>query len=162
MRSAPDPSTYDERLWPGPLGWFLVLGFGLLMTISVWPVRPAAALVTGGLAVVGGVVAAVLSSPRVRVADGELRAAAAHIDVAWLGAGTALDREGVRRAMGPGSDARAFVVLRSWLPGAVAVEVTDPHDATPTWLISSRHPDRLLAAIRAAQQAQAAHSEQIG
>jgi len=162
MSSTSSEQDYTERLWPGPLGWFLVLGFGVLVTISVWPVRPAAALACGVLASVAGAVAAVRTSPRVRVAEGQVRAGAARIDVGWLGQGRELDRADVRAAMGPGSDARAFVVLRAWLPGAVEIEVNDPDDPTPTWLISSRHPDRLLAALRAAQGDQAAHSEQIG
>jgi hypothetical protein len=32
--------------------------------------------------------------------------------------------------------------------------VTDPDDPTPSWVISSRTPDRLAAAIRVAQATQ--------
>ncbi|HWS58079.1 MAG TPA: DUF3093 domain-containing protein [Actinotalea sp.] len=165
MSSGPGSTGYDERLWPGPLGWALVVGFAVLVGVAVWPVRPTAAALAGILTLAGATVAAVRTSPRIQVVDGELRAARAHIEIGWLGQGRVLDRPGVRAALGPGSDARAFVVLRSWLPGAVEVEVVDPQDPTPSWLLSSRHPGLLLAAIEAARPGplgQAAHSEQIG
>jgi hypothetical protein len=29
----------------------------------------------------------------------------------------------------------------------VRIEVTDPHDSTPYWIVSTRHPDALVAAL---------------
>ncbi|NTW38386.1 MAG: DUF3093 domain-containing protein [Cellulomonadaceae bacterium] len=152
---------YRERLWPGPLGWGVVVGFAVFASIALVPVDLRAAAVAGLVTLAIGVGAAVASSPLVQVAGGELTAGSAHIPVALLGTGRALDRAGVRLAMGPGSDARAYVLLRSWLPGAVEIDVVDPADPTPTWLVSSRRPADLLTAIESART-QAAHSEQIG
>lgn len=153
---------YRERLWPSPLGWAGLLGFAVLCGVALWPVGVAVA-VGGGLAVaVALLVGAAASSPLVEVRPGELVAGRARIDLAWLGDEQVLDRTAVRAALGPGSDARAYVVLRAWLPGAVTARVLDPADPTPSWLVSSRAPERLVAAMRAARGAQAAHSEQIG
>ncbi|HSK59238.1 MAG TPA: DUF3093 domain-containing protein [Actinomycetospora sp.] len=155
--SAPGP-RFTERLWPGPLGWSLVPATGVFAAIMLLPVHPAAAAVG---AVVGVVVAAgiaVASAPRVAVEDGELVAGRAHIPVSALGEPTALDRAGVRRALGPGSDARAFACLRAWVSGAVQVPVVDPDDPTPSWLVSTRRPAQLASAISAERQA--AHSVQ--
>jgi hypothetical protein len=33
--------------------------------------------------------------------------------------------------------------------GGVRVDVADPDDPTPYWLVSSRHPDKLAEALRA-------------
>ena len=52
-------------------------------------------------------------------------------------------------AMGPDADARAFLVIRPYLTRAVRVPVTDPADPTPYWLVGSRHPDALAAALNA-------------
>ncbi len=49
--------------------------------------------------------------------------------------------------MGPGADARAFLVIRPYLKRAVRVPVTDPADPTPYWLVGSRHPDALAEAL---------------
>ena len=164
MSSVPRPvALHDERLWPGPLGWLLVVGFGVFAFIAVFPVSPLAAALTGvGAVVVGGAIA-VRTATRVVVVDGELRAGDAHIPVALLGPGEALDRASLRAALGPGSDARTFRCVRAWIPGAVLVEVVDPADPTPAWLVSTRRPAGLVAALSSGRAgAQAAHSEQIG
>ena len=151
-----------ERLWPGPLGWTTVVGFAVFGFIALLPVDLGAAVVAGAVVLVVGVVLAVRTSPVVAVSDGDLVAGRAHIPVSALGVPEALDRAGVRSALGPGSDARTYTCLRSWVPGAVLVPVEDPADPTPAWLVSSRRPASLVSAIRAAQgRSQAAHSEQI-
>ncbi|WP_182111312.1 MULTISPECIES: DUF3093 domain-containing protein [unclassified Actinotalea] len=154
---------HRERLWPGPLGWCFVIGFAVLMVIALLPVRGDVALVGGVVSLLVAIAAAVRTSAPVEVAGGELRAGRAHIPVALLGAARVLDRDGVRAQLGPGSDARTYVCLRAWIPGAVVVVVDDPQDPTPAWVVSTRRPQALVAALDAARRSgQAAHSEQIG
>ena len=81
------------------------------------------------------------------MAGGELRAARAHIPLEHLGPAEVLDAEATRLALGPEADARAFLVTRPYLKRAVRVPVTDPADPTPYWLVGSRHPDALAAAL---------------
>ncbi|MBC7290969.1 MAG: DUF3093 domain-containing protein [Actinotalea sp.] len=160
---APLPVPYVERLLPGPLGWSFVLGFALFVLVALVPVDVVVAAVVAVVTLVVGVAAVAVTSAVVTVDGGVLRAGRARIPVGLLGTGRALDREEARAALGPGSDARLYACYRSWLPGAVLVTVTDPEDPTPAWLVSSRSPARLLAALEAARgSAQAAHSEQIG
>ncbi len=139
--------TYSERLWPRPSGWFLVVGFAGLVLIALLPVGTAVALVGAAVVAVAGVVAAVRTAPLVEVRGGELRAGAAHIPLGLLGPAQALDAAATRHALGPGLDARTFVCLRGWVRTAVLVPVHDPADPTPAWLVSSRHPAELAAAI---------------
>jgi cation diffusion facilitator CzcD-associated flavoprotein CzcO len=40
------------------------------------------------------------------------------------------------------------VATRSWLPLAVRVEVVDPDDDTPYWLVGTRQPRELAAALQ--------------
>ena len=86
-------------------------------------------------------------SARVAVADGELRAGRAHIELHHLGEAVALDADQTRRAAGVDADARAFLVLRPYLKRAVRVTITDPADPTPYWLVGTRHPERLAEAL---------------
>lgn len=146
------PAQHDERLWPGPLGWALVVGFGAVVLVALVPVDVRLGALVGGVVTAVGLGVAVRTSPRVSVADGVLRAGAAWIPVDQLGEPRALDRDGVRAALGPGSDARTYACLRAWIPGGVLVEVTDPQDPTPAWLVSTRRPGALAAAITAAQR----------
>lgn len=152
------PTRYDERLWPGPGGWALVVVFAATLGAALLPVGYVAAAVTGAVALVVGLVLAVSTTPRVEVSDGTLAAGTARIPLGLLGPATTLDRAGVRRAMGPELDARAFVCLRSWVGGAIRVEVVDPADPTPYWIVSSRRPSALVAALAQAQERPTARS----
>ena len=105
-----------------------------------------------GVAVAIGVVAVMLAaSPSVRVHDGELRAGRAHIPVQCLGDPVVLTGDDAREGRGPGLDARAWHLIRGSIDGLVRVPVSDADDPTPEWVIASRTPDRLAAAIRRSQ-----------
>ena len=48
------------------------------------------------------------------------------------------------------ADARAFLLLRPYVKTAVRVDLEDPADPTPYWLLSSRRPEALAAALAGA------------
>jgi DUF3093 family protein len=146
----PAANDYHERLGV-PLRWWVqgtMLVASLWLAVVVATPGPVAYLVTAvamlllvaGLLAYGGV--------RVSVADGVFRAGRAHIEGRHLGFVEALDAEQTRRTAGPEADARAYLVLRPYLKRAVKVQITDPADPTPYWLVSSRRPDDLAGALR--------------
>ena len=90
-----------------------------------------------------------IGSATVSVGNGTLRAGRAHIATALLGPAEPLDAEATRRVHGVDADARAFLVTRPYLKRSVLVPVLDPADPTPYWLVSTRHPARLAAALEA-------------
>lgn len=140
---------YAERLWLGPLGWVLLVVFALMMSIAFIPVDVRLAAVIG-LAVVGvGAAVLVVAAPRVEVTDGTFRAGSARIPVSLLGAAVPLDAAATKAELGPRLDARAHLVLRGWIHTAVRVELRDPQDPTPYWVVSTRHPAELAAALHA-------------
>ena len=49
--------------------------------------------------------------------------------------------------LGVEADARAYLATRPYLKAAVKVPVSDPDDPAPYWLVGTRHPDRLAAAL---------------
>jgi Protein of unknown function (DUF3093). len=140
-------ATYRERLWPGPGLWICCLVAGAALGLVVWPASAPLAPVVGVLTTLLLFGCLVLASPVVEVAEGELRAGRAHIPLDQLGSREALDAEATRAALGPDLDARAFVLVRGWVPSGVRLEVVDPRDPTPYWFVSTRRPDRLLAAL---------------
>ena len=152
-------TSYRERLWPGPLGWLLLAGGAGAAALVAQPLGAVGMTIAAGVAAAALVAGVWLTSATVAVVDGRLVAGQAQIPVHLLGEPAVLDRPSVLGAVGPGSDARDYVLLRSWLPGGVSLPVLDPQDPTPRWVVSTRHADRLAEAIA---QAQAAHSEQIG
>ena len=146
---------YSERLGV-PLRWWVQ---GTMLVATLWlavvVALPALAawLVT---AVALGLLATWFlsyGSVRIVVGDGQLRAGRAHIEAVHLGSARALDPEETRRTAGPDADARAYLLLRPYLKRAVRVEITDPADPAPYWLLSTRHPDELARALTALTQA---------
>jgi hypothetical protein len=60
-----------------------------------------------------------------------------------------LGDEDRRLLLGQAADPLAFVIQRPWIAGAVQIVLDDPQDPTPYWLISSRRPEALAAALLA-------------
>ncbi len=143
--------SYRERLFV-PLRWWVQ---ATMLLASLWlafiVAMPAAAAWGATGVIVALTVAGFLwlGSARVEVRDGVLYAGPAHISVDLLGPVEPLDPEQARRVHGVDADARAFLFTRPYLKRAVKVTVLDPADRTPYWLISTRHPHRLAAALGA-------------
>jgi len=152
--------VYRERL-RAPLSWWLLglvvivilgaelaAGFGWLAAAAIYAVLVAgwsAMLISWG-------------RPRVEVADGELVAGRARLALAAAGEVSALDRAQTRAISGPA----AFLLIRPYLREAVYVEVTDPAVGTPYWVVGTRRPAALAAAINSARPAARAGGTAVG
>lgn len=99
------------------------------------------------LAVLGGLLT--MSRKRVLVEYGVLHVPGARAPLAAFGPPEVLDREALRLYLGPAARPEAWVVTSPWLKGAVLLPVTDPEDDTPYWLLGSRNPAALAAAVTA-------------
>jgi hypothetical protein len=89
------------------------------------------------------------SSATVVVRDGELWVGEAHLPLEFAGETQIIPGQHKRKVLGPAFDPAAFALHRSWVGPMVWIHVTDEADPTPYWLISSRHPEELVAALRA-------------
>jgi hypothetical protein len=141
--------TYRESLRV-PVSWWIVSAAAVitLFVIVAVPAGTVAGVVVGGLAAV--LLLTMLlryGAARVEVDDRQLRAGRAAIDRAYLGSVEALTGDEARYAFGRDCDPKAYLLLRSYVRGAVRVHITDPADPTPYWVIATRHPDRLAAAL---------------
>ena len=144
---------YDERL-AVPLRWWALATMFLASVLVAFLVATPLwlALVVAGVFTVAAVALLVTyGSARISVREGVLRAGRARIGTDHLGPATSLDPTSTRRLAGPEADARAFLLLRPYVGRAVRIDIADAHDPTPSWLLSSRHPDRLVAALSAAR-----------
>jgi hypothetical protein len=80
--------------------------------------------------------------------DAELWAGSAHLPVSVVGRSAAIPRSAKSAALGRQLDPAAYVLHRTWVGPLALVVLDDADDPTPYWLVSCRHPDRLLAALR--------------
>jgi hypothetical protein len=156
--------VYHERLRVPVTWWVLgmisvfMLGAGFLAGFD-W--EPALAV----YAVLTVVLAAILIGwgwLHTEVADGELRVGRDRLPLSLAGEVTALDQEQTRALRGPRADPAAYLIARPYLPRSVYIAVDDPAARGPYWLIGTRRPDELAAAIEAARPAARAGGTPVG
>jgi hypothetical protein len=142
-------STYHERLSVPVRWWFIAaLAVFTLWLITAVPAGNVAGLIVAGIAAVLLTVLFLRYGGAVVAVDAQrLRAGRATIDRVYLGKVEPLTGEAVQHAFGRDCDPAAYLVLRSYLRGAVRVEITDTHDPAPYWLIGTRDPERLAEAL---------------
>jgi Protein of unknown function (DUF3093) len=153
-RATAQTVRYRERLWVP--WWWWPPAFGLAVLIAL-EVNQAARNLPDWISVLAlfGVAAAVLvwlGRVEVRVVGEpghlELWAGQAHLPVAVIARSAEVPRSAKFAALGRQLDPAAFVVHRAWVGPMVLVVLDDPEDPTPYWLVSTRHPDRVLTALR--------------
>ncbi|MCX5252563.1 DUF3093 domain-containing protein [Streptomyces canus] len=152
----PSAAPYDERL-TAPRSWWLIsflVGVAFALILLPFGTLPLLGGLVGGTAV-AAILASSYGSLRIRVVGDSLIAGEAKIPVAALGETEILDPEEARAWRTHKADTRAFLLLRSYIPRALKVEVTDPDDPTPYLYLSTREPERLAEALKAARTAAA-------
>ncbi|AEN12850.1 MULTISPECIES: DUF3093 domain-containing protein [unclassified Streptomyces] len=146
----PSASPFDERLTAPRSWWFIAFLIGVACALMFLPLGtlPMLAGLSGG-AVLSAMAVSSYGSVRIRVVAGTLVAGDARIPLSALGDAEVLDAEEARAWRTHKADTRAFMLLRSYVPTAVRVKVTDPADPTPYLYLSTREPEALVAALAA-------------
>lgn len=158
------PPGYGERLRLPWWLWVAGIGAAALLATEVWLGSAGIRAWLPYLVLLPLAVAGLWWSGRIRVAvrDGELLVDDARLPVRFVADAIPLDAAGRREVLGVGADPLAFVVQRPWVSAAVQVVLADPADPTPYWVVSSRDPVRLAAALLAARDADAAAAADRG
>ena len=127
---------------------FLATALVIPATLLVFlPISTVAGYICAAAFYIAIVIVLLVTAPAIEVTDDELRVGKAHIARGHLGASTAHTGADAFAERGPRLDARAYLVLRGWLPDVVRIELTDPEDPTPYWLVSTRRATDLAAAL---------------
>jgi hypothetical protein len=148
-----EPMTrYRERLWPAP--WLLIAS-ALVIPASILvlaPISLPAGIATAVFLYAGCVALFLLGAPIIEVDDRMLRAGRARVSLDLLGEPRVFTGEEATLARGQRLDARAWLLIRGSIDPVVAVPLHDPADPTPYWLISTRRPRELAAAIEGSRR----------
>jgi Protein of unknown function (DUF3093) len=140
---------YRERLYV-PLAWWLlavptVLIFGATLYAGLaepWPIIIMAGLVAGCAALL-----ITLSLGTVEIRDGALRAGNAVLPLTAVREVVSLDEKQTAQLRGPRADPAARLYSRPYLKESAYLAVSASSPETPYWLIGTRHPAELTAAI---------------
>jgi hypothetical protein len=151
MRSG---ERYAERMTLPPGGWLAVIATAVIAAalsnlgdMRWWRVAASAVILVAPI--VGAWWLGRLPVRVVEAGDGE---AWLHVDDARLPLSVVaevevLDRVAYSDALGVALHPLAFVVQRPWIGRGVRIVLDDPADPTPAWIVASRRPERLRAAM---------------
>jgi hypothetical protein len=141
--------SYQERLsvpgawWPAVL---LITGFGIFEVGSgfTYVVMVPVAVFFVGFFIVPLLVS---GSTRIAVRDGVLHAGGKDLPVTSVTSIQPLDRAATRLRLGPQADPAAHSVVRGWIGPSVMLRLANPQPV-PYWIVSTRRPEELAAAIK--------------
>jgi hypothetical protein len=153
-RATSQSVRYRERLrvpwwwWPPAFGLAGLIALEVNQAASAIPIWvPYAVLLP-----VAAVVLLWFGRTEVRVVGGsddtELWVASAHLPTSVIARSAEVPKSAKSAALGRQLDPAAYVVHRAWVGPMVLLVLDDPDDPTPYWMVSCRHPDRVLAALR--------------
>lgn len=143
------PTAFDERL-SVPVWWYLfALGLGVLMGAQIHMGYPGLRSWIGYATMVPLCLGALwwMGRSRTTVRDGKLVSNGHEVPLSAVGVTDIVPKKDKQQAMGPDLDPSAYVLHRAWVGPLVRVEITDPAAQEPYWVVSSRRPEALRAAI---------------
>lgn len=156
--------SYTEQLRV-PAGWWLLgMTSALVFASTAWAGLNVLGAAVSYVLICGGTAAVLLNwgRARIEVSGGELRAGKTTLPLAFAGQVAALDEAQARVLRGPRADPGAFMLIRPYLKFAVYIEVTGEHQDRPYWLIGTRRPDELAAAIERSRPQARTGGTQVG
>ena len=143
---------YRERLWPAPwlfIATALVIPASLLVFL---PINSTAGVVVAIVLYAGCVALLIAGAPVIEVTDDEFRAGRARLPLQIAGTVEGFSGDEARAERGVRLDARTWLLIRAWVSPLVKIQNLDERDSAPYWVVSTRHPDAVVAAITAAKQ----------
>ncbi|QDG88011.1 DUF3093 domain-containing protein [Pseudarthrobacter sp. NIBRBAC000502770] len=145
--SAGAPVIYREKLWPNAWIWVIAAGVSAAGILVFAPISMAAGY-TAALILLAIITALlVLSTPAITVTADALTVGRATIERRFVGSVQHFEAGEATAERGTRLNGVAYLCIRGWIDPVVKIEITDPADQTPYWLASTRHPDKLTAAL---------------
>jgi hypothetical protein len=143
------PATFREVIRP-PLWLIAFLYFMLFsLVLAIWAAFDnRTATIAALIALVVGAAVIFLIKGEI-ICDGkELRVGRAHIGYEYCGEVTVLKRAEFLRARTREVDPAAHLALFFWVSEGVKIEVSDPRDPTPYWLLSTKRGADIKQALK--------------
>jgi uncharacterized protein (DUF58 family) len=145
--SAGTPVTYQEKLWPNAWIWVIAVGVSAAGILVFAPISMAAGYTAAIVLLAIITVLLVLSTPTITVTRDALTVGRASIERKFVGSVEPFTSGEATAERGTRLNGLAYLCIRGWIDPVVKIEITDPADRTPYWLASTRHPDKLTAAL---------------
>ena len=120
----------------------------LSLVIAIWAAfNNTFALITFITATIAIIYIAFAMRSTITLDGNELRIDRAHIETKYLGKVTILDSEAMRLLRTRDADPAAYLAIKFWTPTGIKIQVIDPRDPTPYWLITSKRGENIAALL---------------
>ena len=144
----------QSRVWEENIRWpwwltLMILGLDLSIIIAIWAgLGNSAALIAAGSTILFTCYLFFITVLRTRVEGEYLSVGRAKIEKKYLGKVITLSIDEFRHLRGAGINPSAFHAFRFWIKRGVKIEINDPQDPTPYWLVSSKDPEQFAEALK--------------
>ncbi len=137
-------SRQQAPLW----WWAIAAGIGLTVLVAVWAylgIWWALGLTVAVMALCGAFIGE--QSLVVIADDAGLRAGHASIGWEWVAGAAPLDPDATRRRLHNADHHNDFLAVRPYTTSSVVVQIADPADPHPAWVVGCPDPLRLSACV---------------
>jgi hypothetical protein len=141
MTKTSNSASYSERVFPG-LSFFLATLFApAALYLIVLAFDDLWALITFVVSELAIIFLGLLAAPTLSLSSKTLSIGNVKIPTQYVKAMTVVEASAQQSEKGPKLNPSAYVRFQVGVKGLLKVELNDPNDPTPYWLISSRNPD---------------------
>ncbi len=147
MTKSSEATLYRERIVPGfsfylatlfvPVALFLIV----LAFDEFWAM---VALVASEILIVG---VSISFAPIIEVSAKSLRVGRVRVPTAQIGEVSNISKSDAFSERGPNLDIKSFSRFQIGVRGLVKIQIVDPNDPTPYWLLSTKRPKQLVQAL---------------
>lgn len=151
MSSSSSHANLQYREVARPPLWLMAFIYFMLasLVLAMWAALDnRAATITGVISLALGLLFYFAASREISLDQQWLRVGRAHIDRKYLGAVTVLESSEFIATRTRLADPAAHFALIFWISRGIKVEINDPRDKTPYWLISTRNGEKLAQTLK--------------
>lgn len=141
MTKTSNSASYSERVFPG-LSFFLATLFApAALYLIVLAFDDFWALITFVASELAIIFLGLFAAPTLSLSSKTLSIGNVQIPTQYVKAITVVEASAQQSEKGPKLNPSAYVRFQVGVKGLIKVELNDPNDPTPYWLISSRNPE---------------------
>jgi len=143
------PSAYSERVLPSLSFYLAALFVPAALFLVALPFSEIFPFVVAAGSYFTIILVTAIKAPKISIGHARLKVGTAAIALSALGTASSIEREDQFSEKSHKLSPFAFTKFQIGIKGLVKIEVNDPADPTPYWLVSTRHPEVVVAYLNA-------------